>query len=352
MIFDFWWNGDVRDNLVADTYFAFAAFVTFMLLSWLLRFIERRRMVRFLGVRPRQTVVSAHVSYLVLEDFTVQTLCDIPSSQAGEDAEESVLREFRGAFSGPFITQSEVEALSLLRELIEGPIREGPATLLGVVQRRFRVRRVSVRLRTEPLFDANRRQDGLTVLVGTGKFNPWSRRVLQSSASFFRFDYDDRRGYEGQRTFYINQGRTGRLRDYVRENGRDPDPELSCELAIVQRIHDPESNSTVLMCCGLSAAASHAAVVFLTENWRSLSCKYPEASQTDFGVLIRLPGQERDALLDPNRHVQVVREVPGPPIPGSQVHEVLTIDLAVGAEPRPEPRPYGVSGRRGPSSSL
>jgi len=194
----------------------------------------------------------------------------------------------------------------------------------ATLQRQTRVRNLSVQLRTEPLVeDHMHRRDGLIILLGTGKYNARSAEVMESSASFFRFEYDDRPEFGHGRTFYINPDRTGQYRDYTRENGRHPDAALSSELAVIQRIYEPESRSTILMCCGLSAPASHAAVVYVTQHWQELAARYPDAREDDFGILLRLPDQDRDALLDRGGRVQLVRRVHGSPIPRSRVHQVV-----------------------------
>jgi hypothetical protein len=267
-----------------------------------------------------QTDIAAHVSYLEPRHFQSTPLIDLPPGTSPVTPGAIA----RHSFMGPFITQDEVEALATLRTLVEGQVREGPNSVRTTLQRRTRVRNLSVQLRTEPLVeDHMHRRDGLIILLGSGKYNARSQEVLESSASFFRFEYDDRPEFGHGRTFYVNPDRTGQNRDYIRENGRHPDPALSSELAVIQRIYEPETRSTILMCCGLSAPASHAAVVYLTQSWQELAARYPDARESDFGILLRLPDQDRDSLLDRGGRVQLVRRVHGPPIPRSRVHKVI-----------------------------
>lgn len=223
------WNADIERNLIADTYFALSALVLFSTVNLLYNRLGRRRLMHFLGVGSQQSTIAAHVSYTYLSRSGAPARADIDASRSGSAA------------ALPFITQAESEALASLRKLVEGTVRDGPDGFFAAVRRRSSTRRINITLRTDPAAaPGNVEAGGLTIMIGTGRFNPHSAAVLDSSESFFRFAYDDRSGLHTMRTFYVNDGRTGHLHDYIRENGRHPDLRFSRELAIGLRQDDAQ----------------------------------------------------------------------------------------------------------------
>jgi hypothetical protein len=132
------------------------------------------------------------------------------------------------------------------------------------------------------------------VTCGGGTYNAISSHYLGLKQAFYTFDY-------GQDGAHILRSLEESPLDFA-ALGRASKHELAC----IQRLKDPDSDSIVFICAGLGSGATYGAVEYLVRNWNQLRRKY---RNREFGVCLSYATAEPDGIptVTPRIIHQVVR---------------------------------------------
>lgn len=108
------------------------------------------------------------------------------------------------------------------------------------------------------------------ICIGGPKFNAVSNYYQEVGKPIFKVIKDE----EKCEIQFIRKGRVQKI--FERDNGKD--------IGALIKLYDKANDNVVFIAAGLGINATCAAVVYLKENWKALSSKYPDK---EFGVFLQ-----------------------------------------------------------------
>lgn len=262
---------ELGSNILANILAAIALGVLGWLLSVLLRlpFIcaKRRQLFKFLGLsksHPRFIVYFSTV-------FVVQG--------------GSV--DFRGRprnFSGPAVPAAELSTITHVAEPFRNPLLDGlPAKIRKWLAEKghWSLGTVSPIIASSPL-DRKQVEQGSSILaVGSQYYNTAADLYTESGTPVLKMEQTDQ-----SMVITVQQG--PRKGDRFKQRVGQAD-----DLAIVEKIHDAATDTTVFLAAGLGVTGTKGAVYFLIDNWAKL---LDEFGTDPFALCLRF----QDVDTDPN----------------------------------------------------
>jgi hypothetical protein len=233
------------------------------------RYLDRRRLLRFFGVRADNPNLFIYLSRILVKPSGSRGFIGAEESSPRNGRADSTdfepeVYNVKTGFQGPAASRTELLASQRVQRLFT------ELSVLRIRARRLRdligrlsvvLSYVNVEIDTSPPREIWSPRAGAVVLLGSGVYNGLTYGIEKRAATFFRLH----RTAEGSRSW---QPRPGRSDLGLSIPGRDPNKDLDRELAVLERIPGYPS---LIRISGTSDAGTAGAATFLAGSWRELS---------------------------------------------------------------------------------
>ena len=259
-------GSNVLANILAAIIIAFLGWIASVILRLPLVYRRRRQLFQFLGITKDQPTFTVYLSTVFVSPFGSSDFRGTPRS-----------------FAGPAVPAVELTFIEPIARLFRDPLLDGLPTVI----RRWLGNKVHWSFQPiSPIFtgspqDRNEVEQGNVFTVGSQYYNSAGDLYTETCNPFLKMEQVGQ-----QMVIRIEQGpRAGEV--FVQRPGQADD------LAIVEKLNDAATNSTVFIAAGLGVVGTSGAVHFIVENWTRL--------QEDFGIrAFAICLRFQDIRTDPN----------------------------------------------------
>lgn len=270
---------NIAANVITASIFTVLGATAFIWLS----VTQRRRLFRFFGVGRGTLDVRMYLSRLQVKP-------------GGTSGTEPITK----GYVGPAIVKMEYDAGLLLVDLfqpralalIPDVLRDLLSTLFATLSE------VNTEIEVAPNpedFAEDRHLAQPLVTCGSAIYNSVSAHFLNRERSFYYFE----KNAAGLRVLRARDPNAPDLDVAGRSGGH--------ELACIQRLREPTSDSIVFVCAGLGSGATYGSVEYLVRNWRRLWRRYGD---TEFGICLSFATTNYDEI--PAVAPKVIHQATGP----------------------------------------
>ncbi|HEY7781836.1 MAG TPA: hypothetical protein VIC85_16715 [Ktedonobacterales bacterium] len=258
---------NIAANLITASIFTVLGASAFVWLS----VTQRRRLFRFFGVGRGTLDVRMYLSRLQIQ----------PGGASGTEP-------ITNGYVGPAIVKMDYDAGLLLVELFQPrALALIPDVLRDLLSTLFiSLAEVDAHIEVAPTpedFAEDRHLTQPLVACGGAIYNVISSHYLNQERSFYYFA----KNAAGHRVMRARDPQAPDLEALGRSRGH--------ELACIQRLREPTSDSIVFVCAGLGSGATYGSVEYLVRNWRRLWHRYGDA---EFGICLSFATAEYDEMPD------------------------------------------------------
>lgn len=260
-------GSDVLANVIAGVLVSVLAWIVPLLVLLPFVFFKRRRLFQFFGITKDRPSFIVYFS----------TVFVVPGGSV----------DFRGTprtFAGPAIPAAELHIIEPVAKLLSDRLLSSiPSAIrkwLGNKVHWFFLP-VSPTFKGSPQ-ERNQVEQGNILTVGSQYYNSAGDLYTETCNPILRMEQDD----QGKMVVRVNRGpRAGGI---FEQRAGQPD-----DLALVEKLHDKATNSTVFIAAGLGVVGTMGAVHFVVENWAKLR---EDFGTKPFAVCLRF----QDVRTDPN----------------------------------------------------
>jgi hypothetical protein len=192
----------------------------------------------------------------------------------------------RSGRAGSTISLHELWAAQAVDRLFSSSPLRLPELVRGLVDALWLRQKVQCAIEVSPVPGGDANLDRNLIIVGSSARNSVRARYVQTRLPTAILTGEDRLheawpAIEQARSITITRGGTKSKVDLAGVN-----------VALIEKCHDPDRDTTIFFCVGMRADSSWAATEYLTRNWKRLAAEFGDA---DFTVCLGFPQTEKYA---------------------------------------------------------